>query len=441
MSLRLPAFVLLLAPLLASAQESAPEPPSDPTEAATTVPAEPAVSLEEVRRFVSVFRAVQEAYVEPVDDERLMRAAIRGLLLDLDPHSAYLDQEATAALSEQASGAYGGLGLEVLQRPDRALVVVAPIDETPAARAGLRPGDVIVAIDGETVSAPDLPDPVARLRGEPGSTVDLTVEREGEVAPLEFSLVRETIRVASVRERSLAPGYVYLRIAAFQSDTGAELTRTLEQARAAAGADGLKGIVLDLRSNPGGLLHAGIEVADAFLDEGLILTTRGRLPFATSEYRAKPGDVAAGAPIVLLADGGTASAAEVVAGALRDHRRAVIMGSVSFGKGSVQTVLPVDNGDSVKLTTARYYTPGGTSIQATGIVPDILLDPDLELHRAARSGPRLREADLPGHLQGEDEGADRPASEADDALQDYAVQEALNLLKGLAVFARPAGEG
>ncbi len=440
MSLRLPVIALLLAPLLASAQESAAEPPTDATEAASEAAAEPAVSLEEVRRFVSVFRAVQEAYVEPVDDERLMRAAIRGLLLDLDPHSAYLDQEATTALGEQASGAYGGLGLEVIQRPDRALIVVAPIDETPAARAGLRSGDVIVAIDGEPVSAPDQADAVARLRGEPGSTVDLTVEREGEAEPLEFSLVRETIRVASVRERSLDPGYVYLRIAAFQSDTAAELARKLAQAREAAGKDGLKGIVLDLRSNPGGLLHAGIEVADAFLEDGLILTTRGRLPFATSEYHAKPGDIATGAPIVLLTDGGTASAAEVVAGALRDHRRAVIMGGVSFGKGSVQTVLPVDNGDSIKLTTARYYTPNGTSIQATGIVPDILLDSDLELHRAARGGPRLREADLPGHLQGEDEGAAQPEADAE-ALQDYVVLEALNLLKGLAVFARPAGEG
>jgi len=397
------------------------------------------VSLEEIRRFVSVFRAVQQAYVEPVDDARLMQAAIRGLLLDLDPHSAYLDQEATANLTEQATGAYGGLGLEVIQRPDRALMVIAPIDETPAARAGIRSGDVIVAIDGKSIESDSQSAAVELMRGPPGTSVSLTIERDGEPRALEVSLVREIIRVASVRERSLEPGYVYLRIAAFQADTAAELKRKLAAATAQSGDAGLKGIVLDLRSNPGGLLNAGVEVADAFVEQGLLLSTRGRLPFTSSEFRATPGDIAKGAPIVVLTDSGTASAAEVVAGALRDHRRALIMGQVSFGKGSVQTVLPVDNGDSIKLTTARYYTPNGTSIQASGIVPDIVLDEDVELRRSQSRSPSLRESDLAGHLHGETgaPGAIQPEP-VTEAVEDYAVQEALNLLKGLALFGNRA---
>jgi carboxyl-terminal processing protease len=312
-------------------------------------------------------------------------------------------------------------------------LVVAPIDDTPAARAGIRSGDVIVAIDGESLDGQSQAAAVERMRGAPGSPVKLSIEREGEARPLEVSLVREIIRVASVRERLLEPGFVYLRIAAFQSDTAAELKRKLAAAVKQSGEVGLKGLVLDLRSNPGGLLNAGIEVADAFLEAGQILSTRGRLPYASSEFRASPGDIASGAPIVVLTDGGTASAAEVVAGALRDHRRALVMGSTSFGKGSVQTVLPVDNGDSIKLTTARYYTPNGTSIQAHGIVPDIVLDEGLELRRGGETGPRLRERDLPGHLESEHGAAEAAAAEAG-GIDDFAVLEALNLLKGLALF-------
>lgn len=419
---------LSFASISTSAQD-APAPPAPMPDAAAEPVAE-RVSLEEVRRFVSVYRAVQQAYVDSVDDQQLMQSAIRGLLTDLDPHSAYLDARATQSMNETATGAYGGLGLEILQRPDRSLMVIAPMDDTPAARAGIQPGDIIIELDGVPISADSVDAAVEAMRGEPGSSIVLTIVREGEPAPLKLSLTREIIRVASARSEALDTDFGYIRIAAFQADTAAEVQRKLETLKS-AGSGALKGLVLDLRRNPGGLLNAGIEVADLFLDAGVIVSTRGRVPRASAEYSAKRGDLLGGAPIVVLIDSGSASAAEVVAGALRDHRRALIMGSTSFGKGSVQTVLPLDNGDSIKLTTARYYTPNGTSIQATGIVPDIELPEHAELRITREASPQLREADLPGHLQAESEAF---AGEKAKAQSDYAVNEALNLLRGLVVF-------
>lgn len=404
--------------------------PAPAEDAPAAAPDAERVSLDEVRRFVSVFRAVQQAYVDQVPDQQLMQSAIRGLLTDLDPHSAYLDARATEAMNETATGAYGGLGLEILQRPDRSLVVIAPMDDTPAARAGIQPGDIIIELDGAPISADSVDAAVEAMRGEPGTTIVLTVLREGENEPLKLSLTREIIRVASARGEALDTDFAYIRIATFQADTATEVQRKLETLKA-AGSGALKGLVLDLRRNPGGLLNAGIEVADLFLDRGVIVSTRGRVPRASAEYDAKRGDLLDGAPIVVLIDSGSASAAEVVAGALRDHRRALIMGSTSFGKGSVQTVLPLDNGDSIKLTTARYYTPNGTSIQATGIVPDIELPENAELRVGAQTAPQLREADLPGHLEAES-ATDETGEAA--AQADYAVNEALNLLRGLAVF-------
>lgn len=417
--------LLFAAPVLAQEEASAPAPDTP-----AVVPETERVSLDEVRRFVSVFRAVQQAYVDQVPDRQLMQSAIRGLLTDLDPHSAYLDSRATQAMNETATGAYGGLGLEILQRPDRSLVVIAPMDDTPAARAGIQPGDIIIELDGAPISADSVDAAVEAMRGEPGTTIVLTVLREGESEPLKLSLTREIIRVASARGEALDKDFAYIRIATFQADTATEVQRKLETLKAAGGG-ALKGLVLDLRRNPGGLLNAGIEVADLFLDRGVIVSTRGRVPRASAEYEAKRGDLLDGAPIVVLIDSGSASAAEVVAGALRDHRRALIMGSTSFGKGSVQTVLPLDNGDSIKLTTARYYTPDGTSIQATGIVPDIELPENAELRVGAQDEPQLREADLPGHLEAESAADDAGGAAAQ---TDYAVNEALNLLRGLAVF-------
>lgn len=434
------AFQFLL-PLCFLAPVHAQEPP------AAGVPAEgePAesVPLDEIRRYVSVFRTVKQSYVDDVADRELMQASIRGLLTDLDPHSAYLDREQSESLSEAASGAYDGIGLELVQQPDRSLLVISPIDDTPAARAGLRPGDIITAIDGKPVEADSVDAAVAILRGEPGTTVTLTVLREGEPAPLEVPVVRATIHVTSVRMRVLEPGFAYLRIATFQADTGRDVRRKLADEMKKAP---LRGLVLDLRSNPGGLLNAAVEAADALLEEGVIVSTKGRLPYADSEYAATPGDVLAGAPVVVLVDSGTASASEVLAGALRDHRRALVMGGRTFGKGSVQSVLQLDNGDAIKLTTARYYTPSGRSIQAAGIRPDIALADDFE-RRGGDRPPSLRERDLPGHLRGDEEDA-VPADEAaaPEAAEDYAVREALNLLKGLDVLGKggadaAAGEG
>ncbi len=445
LSILLPALFFGVAGSAAFAQE-APQTAEPPAETSTTPPAksEPAqrqVSLDEVRRFVAVFQAVKQAYVDKVDDDTLMHAAIRGLLTDLDPHSAYLDAEESRALNEQATGAYEGLGLEVIQQPDRTLLVIAPIDDTPAARAGLRSGDVITAIDGEPIVADNVDQALNSMRGAAGSQTRLTVMRESSAEPLNFTLTRETIRVSSIKVRTLEPDYYYLRISTFQADTGLELSRKLGEAMKASDGNA-KGLVLDLRSNPGGLLNAAIEAADAFLDDGLIVSTRGRSAYSSSEFKATKGDLLKGAPIVILVDGGTASAAEVLAGALRDHRRALVAGTTTFGKGSVQTVLPLDNGDAIKVTTARYYTPNGTSIQASGIVPDVAFSGG----RAASVDtlPTVRERDLPKHLRGDNETAlanngtaikIEPIPPAQE-LEDGEVREALNLLKGLSVFQR-----
>ncbi|WP_290886370.1 S41 family peptidase [Arenimonas sp.] len=379
-------LLALLLPVAASAQ--APAPSAAPE----------AMPLDEIQRYVAVYRAIKEAYVEPIDDQTLMKAALRGLLADLDPHSAYLEKEDADELTEQTEGAYSGVGVEIEQRPDRSLLVVAPIDGTPAQRAGLRAGDIIVAIDGQALASEGADAASRELRGPEGTQVTVTYLRMGEPAPRDLVITRETIRITSVSSRLLEPGYGYLRIANFQSDTGPQVLRQLRALNAQAEGGQLAGLVLDLRSNPGGLLNAAVEAADAFLDDGLIVRTKGRLVYSNASFHAKPGDLLKGAPVVVLVDAGTASAAEVLAGALRDHRRALLMGSRTFGKGSVQTVVPLENGDSIKLTTARYYTPRGRSIQARGIRPD-------EVIRGETSRD-LREQDLPGHLRGDQETGD-----------------------------------
>ncbi|NOT88809.1 MAG: S41 family peptidase [Lysobacter sp.] len=358
------------------------------------------VPLEEIRRYVSVFNAVKYAYVEPVEDRKLMQSAIRGLLLDLDPHSAYLVRSDAEAFDEDTSGAYDGIGVEVQQQPDGTILVIAPIDDTPAARAGVKPGDLIIAIDGKTLT-PELIDSNP-LRGKPGSKTLLTVQREGAKKPLDITVQRETIRISSVRSRMLEPGYAYVRVSAFQADTATDFEQQIDKLQAQAGAGkSLRGLVLDLRSNPGGLLTSAVQIADDLLDKGGIVSTRGRNPVADATFNATPGDRMRGAPLVVLVDAGSASASEVLAAALRDNKRAQVVGSRTFGKGSVQTVLPLDNGDAVKLTTARYYTPSGKSIQARGIDPDVVLKPDGAVKSA--QADIISEAALPGHLRGEQE--------------------------------------
>jgi len=408
---------------------------SDDPDAAESVSTK--VPLDEIRRYVGVFNAVKEAYVEPIDDKKLMQSAIRGLLLDLDPHSAYLEKSAAQAFDEDTSGAYDGIGVEVLQLPDGTVRVISPIDDTPAARAGIKSGDIIIAVDGKPLVPSD--DDQGPLRGAPGSKVALKIVREGAAKPLDFTLQRETIRVASVRGRMLEPGYGYIRVAAFQADTAADFEAKLARLQADAGAGqsgkGLRGLVIDLRSNPGGLLTSAVQIADDLLDKGKIVSTRGRIAISDAEFGATPGDLMHGAPVVVLVDAGSASASEVLAGALHDNGRARVVGSRTFGKGSVQTLLPLDNGDSVKLTTARYFTPSGKSIQARGIEPDVVLKPEKTEATVAGAGATpYAEAALPGHLHGEEELAGTNAGDVLDG--DAPIAAALVELKKPVATAR-----
>ena len=427
-------LLLALLPALSWAQQTAPVPLKEtPGKAASSEEAVTSkVPLDDIRRFVAVYNAVRAAYVDPVDDNKLMQSAVRGLLLDLDPHSTYFNKEDAEAFDEQANGAYEGIGVELQQQPDNAsMKVISPIDDTPAAKAGILAGDLIIAIDGKPISAIDASEP---LRGPAGSKVVLTIVRDGKPKPFDVSLTRQTIRVTSVRSRLLEPGYGYIRLSTFQADTGSDFQKHLQQLQKQSGGN-LKGLVLDLRSNPGGLLTAAVQVADDLLDKGNIVSTRGRMSISDSKFDATPGDRLNGAPVVVLVDAGSASASEVLAGALRDNKRARVVGSRTFGKGSVQTVLPLDNGDSVKLTTARYYTPSGKSIQALGIVPDV------ELHAAkdAENGgkPDYTEASLRGHLAGDED--DAPGTNAGEVLEgDAPITAALNELKKPVAAAAPA---
>lgn len=399
----------------------------DATESATRQ-----VPLAEIRRFVSVYNAIREAYVEPVKDEKLMHAALRGLLLDLDPHSVYFDREAARDFSQDAAGAYDGVGIEVQQEPGPLLRVIAPLEGGPADRAGLKSGDVITAIDGKPISLDDGSTP---LRGVAGSKVTVTVQRVGRDKPFDVVLVRERVRVASVRQRMLEPGYGYVRIASFQSGTAQDFGKAVEALKAQSGGK-LKGLLIDMRSNPGGLLNGAVQIADDLLDAGTIVSTRGRLKSGDTSFNATRGDVLAGASVVVLVDAGSASASEVLAGALRDHKRARIVGSRTFGKGSVQTLLPLDNGDAVKLTTARYYTPSGRSIQGVGIAPDVVVLPQ---DATAADRARISEASLPGHLRGEEEGEPMAGENAGEVLPGEApVAIALTELKQMAGDKVPA---
>ncbi|MGN6656191.1 MAG: S41 family peptidase [Rhodanobacter sp.] len=406
-----------------------------PAHAGSTAAADP-VDLQDIRNFSRVYELVRQAYVEKVDNKTLMKAAITGMLAGLDPHSEYLDKEGLQQLSEDTSGQYSGLGIEVLQ-VDGGLKIVSPIDDTPAARAGIKPGDSIVRINGKLVDPQNVNEMFQQLRGKPGSRITLTIMHEGSDKLVDVPLVRELISVSSVKLRELEPGYAYIRISQFQDDTAADLQKKLGELVAKHGPQ--KGAVLDLRNNPGGLLTAAVAVSDDFLDSGVIVTTRGRLPDANMSFSAHPGDQLDGAPMIVLTNHGTASAAEIVSGALKDNHRALTMGQRSFGKGVVQTVLPLDADHAVKITTARYYTPDGTSIQAEGIRPDIALA-DLAVSQAD-SPPVLisSEADLPNHLANEKVSAstdiddDGSAADARLATSDYALAQALNVLKGMAL--------
>lgn len=384
--------------------------------------------LEELRTFTEAFVRIKAAYVEEVSDEDLIESAIGGMLAGLDPHSVYLDPDGYDELQTGTSGKFGGLGIEIVGE-NGYIKIVAPIDETPAERAGLLSGDLIVSIDGQSLRDTPLQEAVDKMRGDPGTAISLTIVREGESAPFDVELERAVIKVRSVRSRTLEPGYGYIRISQFQVST-AETLRAQIKNLMSENNGVLSGLIIDLRNNPGGLLNAAVSVSDAFLKEGKIVSTQGRTDGAKMSFDASPTDLVDGAPIIVLVNGGSASASEIVAGALQDHRRALVVGTRTFGKGSVQTILPVHGNGAIKLTTARYYTPHGRSIQAEGIEPDILVE-RLEVTRP-ESGPRVREADLRGHLDNE-EDLNAAGDVIEGEITDYQLNEALNLLKAIAL--------
>ncbi len=409
-----------------------------PPAAAPAAPAangkEAPLPLDELRTFAEVLDRVKAAYVEPVDDKTLLENAIKGMLSNLDPHSAYLGPEEFAELQESTSGEFGGLGIEVGSE-DGFVKVISPIDDTPAAKAGIQPGDLIVKIDGKPTKGQSMNEAVDSMRGKAGSPITLTIVRGGG-KPFDVELKRAVIKVKSVKSQMLEPGYGYLRITQFQVNTGEETVKALTSLRKENNGR-LKGVVLDLRNNPGGVLQSAVEVADAFLTKGLIVYTKGRIPNSELRFSADPSDPSDAVPLVVLINGGSASAAEIVAGALQDQKRAILMGTDSFGKGSVQTVLPLNNDRALKLTTALYYTPNGRSIQAQGITPDIEVE-RAKVTREQSEFDGFKEADLQGHLANGNGGKDRPTAAGkrpEDRPQesDYQLGQALSLLKGLSV--------
>jgi len=393
--------------------------------------------LDELRMFAKVYNHIREGYVEDVTDEKLLEYAIKGMLSELDPHSAYLDSRSFEDLQESTTGEFGGLGIEIGME-NGFVKVISPIDDTPASRAGVEAGDLIIKLDDKPVKGMTISDAVNNMRGPIGSDIRLMVVRDGVDLPFELVLTRDKIKVTSVRTRDLEPGYGYLRISQVQLDTGKEVVSAVEKIK--KNNPDLKGLVIDLRNNPGGVLQASVEAADAFIDDGLIVYTEGRIANADMQFKANPGDILNGLPIVVLINEGSASASEIVAGALQDQHRAIIVGTESFGKGSVQTVIPISDERAIKMTTALYFTPAGRSIQAQGIKPDIFV----ERATVKTIKPQLRttEADLDNHLGNgnggnENGSADRDKKHSDKVSlseQDNQLYEALNLLKGVHLF-------
>lgn len=387
--------------------------------------------------FGDVFERVRADYVEDVSDEALIEAAINGMLTSLDPHSSYLSPKNFRDMQVQTRGEFGGLGIEVTME-NGYVKVVSPIDDTPAFRAGLKPNDLITHLDGEQVQGLTLSEAVEKMRGKVGSDLKLTIRREGREA-FDVSVTRAVIKIRSVRSRMEGEDIGYVRITSFSEQTSTGVERAIKRFRENA-KDKLKGLVLDLRNNPGGLLDQSVKVSDAFLNQGEIVSTRSRRADEGQRFNAKPGDAAEGLPIVVLMNGGSASASEIVAGALQDHRRGIIMGTRSFGKGSVQTIVPLSGHGAIRLTTARYYTPSGRSIQAKGIDPDIIVE-QATVQKVTQPR-RTREDDLRGRLDNPNgdaapktpEAPKKPSAAAPEKPVDYQLSRALDLLRGIALY-------
>ena len=400
--------------------------------------------LNEIRTFTEIFSKIKNDYVENINDKKLLENAIRGMLQGLDPHSAYLDKEAYRELQEGASGKFGGLGIEVGYE-DGFVKVISPIDDTPAQRAGVKAGDLIIKLDGKSVKGISLMEAVKMMRGKPGSEIVLTILREGEEKPFNLPVVRDIITVKSIKAETIEPGFMYIRISNFQIHTVDDMRKSLKKLKN-ENTDNLKGLVLDLRNNPGGLLNAAVGVSDLFLNNGLIVYTEGRIKDSKLKFTAKPTEVFKNIPIIVLVNGGSASASEIVAGALQDHKRAIIMGERTFGKGSVQTILPMSDETALKLTTARYFTPSGRSIQASGIEPDMIVK-NIQFNVTNSNdmdNGLIKEADLSGHLDNEiaenNIDIDKKAKSNSSLVEnDYQLYEAINVLKGLSIHLKKAG--
>ena len=425
-SLALAVAFVIGAPLAQAAEIITPAP------AATSASAPRApLPLEELRTFAEVLDRVKAAYVEPVDDKTLLENAIKGMLSNLDPHSAYLGPEDFQELQESTSGEFGGLGIEVGVE-DGFVKVVSPIDDTPASKAGIEAGDLIVKINGAPTQGQTMQEAVDKMCGKIGEKITLTLVRDGGT-PFDVTLARATIQVKSVKAQMLENGYGYIRITQFQVKTGEEVGKALAKMRKDNGKK-MSGLILDLRNNPGGVLQSAVQVADHFLTKGLIVYTKGRIANSELRFSADPADASENVPLVVLINGGSASASEIVAGALQDQKRGILMGTDTFGKGSVQTVLPLNNDRALKITTALYYTPNGRSIQAQGINPDIVVPRGKVTTEA--DGENYKEADLYGHLGNGNGGADKPTVKGGSAKarpqdDDFQLGQALSLLKGL----------
>jgi carboxyl-terminal processing protease len=428
MTILLSTFFIVLP---SSAQQSPDSAPSETSVDASERVDKAPLPLKDLQLFTLIFDQIRRSYVEPISDQKLLENAIKGMLQELDPHSSYLDGSHFSSLKETTQGHFSGVGIEIGSE-NGYIKVITPIDETPAEKAGVEAGDLIIKLDGQSIRGFSISQAAKLMRGSKGSPITFTIVRKGRDKPFDITIIRDRIKTRSVRSKIIEDDFGYIRISQFQSNTGSEFADQINKLKQQNKE--LKGFVLDLRNNPGGVLQASVHVVDALIDKGTIVSTKGRLENNDQLFSATTGDASQGLPFVVLINGGSASAAEIVAGALQDHSRAIIMGTRSFGKGSVQTIFPVGKNKGIKLTTARYYTPSGRSIQAQGIVPDVIIE------RATitqiSDDNRVKEADLAGHLSNGNEGEVEvgDTKSKDDNIADNQLFEAINMLKGLAIF-------